>query len=271
MRYMEMTGFMSFLFSDGEYEHLVYTKGEGKPVLIMHELPGLTSDTRNFAERLIDAGFQVYLPLLFGKLEEKGSVPKGYILCMTKEFGFLKAGTSAPVSDWLRALVRHLGASMRNAKIGVIGMCVTGAFAIPLILETNVGAAVASQPAVPFKFGYWIIGKGDGPWMSQLNISDDDLLMAGQASANQRTPLLIQRFADDRLCPTRGCRGFKQTSPIRALSTSTMLLQTAGKSTMPCSRRNMTRRTSPMLTIPRGLLCSGWSPSSILTCEIVMR
>ncbi|WP_415764643.1 dienelactone hydrolase family protein [Pseudomonas sp. ZB1P45] len=210
---MEMTGFKSFLFSDGEYEHLVYTKGEGKPVLIMHELPGLTSYTRNFAERLIDAGFQVYLPLLFGKLEEKGSVPKGYILCMTKEFGCLKAGTSAPVSDWLRALVRHLGASMGNAKIGVIGMCVTGAFAIPLILETNVGAAVASQPAVPFKFGYWITGKGDGPWMSQLNISDDDLLMAGQASTNQGTPLLIQRFADDRLCPHARVQRLQENFP----------------------------------------------------------
>lgn len=201
MHSMDMTGFKRFSFSDGQYEHAVYSKGEGKPVLVLHELPGLTRDTRNFAERLIAAGFEVYLPLLYGKPEEKGSGRKGYFLCMTKEFGYLKAGTSAPVSDWLRALARHLGASIGDRKIGVIGMCVTGAFAIPLILETRVGAAVASQPAVPFRLLYFFTGMGSGPWMSQLNISDDDLIAAGQASVNQATPLLIQRFVDDRLCP----------------------------------------------------------------------
>lgn len=198
---MELTGFESFRFSDGHYTHSVYKKGHGVPVLVMHELPGLTNATKNFAERLISAGFQVYLPLLFGKLEDKGSLLKGYSLCMTKEFAHLKEGKTAPVSDWLRALVRDLGATGGHEKIGVIGMCVTGAFVIPLILESNVGAAVASQPAVPFKFRYLVTGKGEGPWMSQLNISDADLIASSQASAAKGTAVLMQRFSDDRLCP----------------------------------------------------------------------
>lgn len=198
---MDMQGFEHFSFSDGYYTHTVYRKGLGTPVLVMHELPGLTGATLRFAERLISAGFQVYLPLLFGRVEDKGSLLKGYFLCLTKEFGHLKAGRSAPISDWLRTLVRELGTTHGHERIGVIGMCVTGALVIPLILETNVGAAVASQPAIPFTFKYWLTGKGEGPWMGQLNISDADLDAASQAAAVRGTAVLIQRFSDDRLCP----------------------------------------------------------------------
>ena len=73
---------------------------------------------------------------------------------------------------------------------------------IPLILEANVAAAVASQPAIPFKFRYWLTGNGEGPWMSELNIADDDLNGASQAAVSRGSPVLIQHFSDDRLCNT---------------------------------------------------------------------
>jgi len=197
---MDMSGYQSFVFSHSDYTHTVYMKGSGIPVLVMHELPGLTRDTLQFAERLISAGFQVYVPLLFGQPQERGSLLKGYFHCISKEFAYLKAGRSAPVSDWLRALVRELGATHGHDRIGVIGMCVTGAFVIPLILETNVGAAVASQPAIPFKFRYWLTGRGEGPWMSELNIADDELEEASRTAVTKGCAVLIQHFSDDRLC-----------------------------------------------------------------------
>lgn len=197
---MDMSEYQSFDFEHSGYTHIVYKKGDGIPVLVMHELPGLTRDTLRFAERLISAGFQVYLPLLFGQPEETGSLVRGRLHCISKEFANLKAGRSAPVSDWLRALVRKLGANHNHQRIGVIGMCVTGAFVIPLILETNVAAAVASQPAIPFKFRYWLTGRGEGPWMSELNIADTELEEASQAAATRSCAVLIQHFSDDRLC-----------------------------------------------------------------------
>lgn len=197
---MDMSGLQAFDFDDGHYRHKVYSKGSGKPVLLMHELPGLTRETLGFTDRLVDAGFRVYLPLLFGKPEEKGSLLRGYALCINREFAYLKAGRRAPVSDWLRALVRDLGERDGHARMGVIGMCVTGAFVIPLILESNVAAAVASQPAIPFRFGYWLTGRGAGDWMGELNVADKDLQDASLTAASDGTQLLVQRFSDDRLC-----------------------------------------------------------------------
>lgn len=197
---MDMTGYQSFGFSDSHYFHTVYKKGAGIPVLVLHELPGLTRDTVEFAERLIRAGFQVYLPLLFGQPKEKGTVINGYLHCISKEFSHLKAGVSAPVGDWLRALVRHLGHEYGHERLGVIGMCVTGAFVIPLILEPNVAAAVASQPAIPFKFRNLLTGGGEIPWMAVLNIADADLVGASNAAKTRGSAVLIQSFSDDRLC-----------------------------------------------------------------------
>lgn len=197
---MDMSSFEAFEFDDLHYRHTVFSKGTGKPVLVMHELPGLTRETVLFAERLVKEGFRVYLPLLFGKPKEKGSLLRGYAMCISKEFAYLKAGRSAPVSDWLRALVRDLGQREGHERIGAIGMCVTGAFVIPLILESSVAAAVASQPAIPFTFRYWLTGRGAGPWMSELNVADAELHAASQAVATRGTGLLIQHFSDDRLC-----------------------------------------------------------------------
>jgi dienelactone hydrolase len=207
---MDMNGYEAFDFEYSHYKHIVYKKGVGIPVLVMHELPGLTRDTLQFTERLISAGFQVYLPLLFGRPEEKGSLLKGYLHCLSKEFAYLKAGSSSPVGDWLRALVRELDITFGHKRIGVIGMCVTGAFVIPLILETNVVAAVASQPAIPFRFGYWLTGKGKGPWMGELNISDDELYKASLATLAKGGAILIQHFTDDRLCGTARIQRLKR-------------------------------------------------------------
>lgn len=198
---MESLGFVGFFYNDGNYEHLVYEKGQGPKVIVMHELPGLVEPVTNFANRLVDAGFHVYLPLLFGIPLERAPTKNLIKLCVSKEFGRLKANVSAPVCDWLRALARRLGEQQAHPKIGVIGMCVTGAFVIPLVLETGVSAGVISQPAIPFSLTYLLTGVGKGPWMHRLNIAANDLAEAANRAARDNTRLIIQRFCDDRLCP----------------------------------------------------------------------
>jgi dienelactone hydrolase len=61
-------------------------------------------------------------------------------VCVSEEFakleaGVLQAGVPRPIVDWLRALAAHVSGLHGGAKVGAIGMCLTGAFAIPLILE----------------------------------------------------------------------------------------------------------------------------------------
>src|SRR5262245_35643678 len=56
-------GFTDFPFASDAIEHTVYRTGEGPPVLVMHEMPGLSPTAVGFATRLAAAGFIVYLLL----------------------------------------------------------------------------------------------------------------------------------------------------------------------------------------------------------------
>lgn len=199
---MQGYGFTRFDFDDGHHCHPVYAKGAGPNVIVMHELPGLTHHIREFADRLITAGFRVYLPLLFGDLLNDAPAINLARLCISKEFNHLKEGTSAPVCDWLRALSREVQQQApASVRVGAIGMCVTGAFVIPLILEDAVVAGVVSQPSIPFSTVYRATGLGQGPWMRELNVSDSDLEDAAEHAAQADKHILVQRFHDDRLCP----------------------------------------------------------------------
>ena len=198
----ELDGFTSYQWSHGKISHDVYVIGDGAPVLVMHELPGLTAAAVDFARRLAGQGFRVYLPHLFGKPLQSASLSNSLRLCISREFGRLAAGKSAPITDWLRALAQDMSARHGNGRVGAIGMCLTGAFVIPLVIDPWVAAPVAAQPAVPFSFIYVNTGLGGhGRWASQLNVSDEDLAAAGRRLKADNMRMLALRFEEDRMCP----------------------------------------------------------------------
>ena len=45
----------------------MYRAGSGPAVIVVHELPGLHPGVIAFGQRLVDAGYTVYLPALFGR------------------------------------------------------------------------------------------------------------------------------------------------------------------------------------------------------------
>ncbi|MDR5798222.1 dienelactone hydrolase family protein [Caballeronia sp. LZ008] len=203
-RTIEKLGFDAYAFSDGVYEHMVYSKGAGPVVIVMHELPGFDDHAANFVDRLVARGFCVHAPHLFGSM--LWSTPNLNYLrlrCINAEFANLRANRSAPVCDWLRALARLLSEHSANPRIGVIGMCLTGAFVIPMVIEPGVGAGVISQPAIPFSVGYRMSGgtRGEGEWMREINVSDTDLGTASRRCARDSIPIIIQRFESDLLSP----------------------------------------------------------------------
>lgn len=200
MPYPAIPGFDQFDFSDGGVSKTVYRKGDGPPVLVMHELPGLTEFATRFADRLVAAGFSVYLPLLFGEPLKRDVWGYYRQLCVSQEFGRLQAGVSAPITDWLRVLARELSARHSGGRVGAIGMCLTGGFVIPLILEPAVTAPVTSQPAVPFSQVFSLTGLGRGPWMRELNVADADLARAAARARAENLALLALRFRADRIC-----------------------------------------------------------------------
>ena len=135
-----------------EVTHDVYVTGEGPPIVLLQELPGIGPETLALTERLVAAGFKVYLPHLlgtFGKVTMTRNMLK--LLCIRREFNMFAKGRQSPIAGWMRAFVAHVSERENGAKVGTIGMCLTGSFALVLMAEDAVIGAVASQPALPFK------------------------------------------------------------------------------------------------------------------------
>ncbi len=179
----------------------VYVKGNGKGVILMHELPGLTPECLEFADCLVAEGFRVYLPLFFGNPNESPFGAKINFItvafCLSKEFGTFAVGQSSPITDWLKKLCQHIHQEYhpQDKGIGVIGMCLTGGFVLAMMVEPSVIAPVISQPALPFC--RLIFGDNQNNAKEDLGVSQTDL---NQAKA-RNIPLLGMRFEEDRISP----------------------------------------------------------------------
>lgn len=184
---MELPGFTRFDFSEGELTKDVYKRGSGPAVVLIHELPGMSVECVELATKLADEGFTIYMPLLFGEpLNYYGTQPLLWG-CVWKEFDFLGRRESRPVTDFLRALARKAAVETKG-KVGAIGMCFTGAFALTMLLDDEVIAPVLSQPSPP------TISAGG------LGLRGGELANAKKRVAAEKMPVLAFRFEGDFLC-----------------------------------------------------------------------
>ena len=193
-----LTDFMQDTFSHEDHQRVIYEKGSGPPVLVMHEIPGITPEVADFARRVVDAGYRVTMPLLFGTAGKPLSM--AYSLkelgraCISREFTVLGLRQSSPITTWLRALCRHLHAQHGGRGVGAIGMCLTGNFALALMVEPCLMAPVLSQPSLPF---------AASPWhTADLHVSDGDLSIIKER-AQAGCPVLGLRFRSDPMVPSR--------------------------------------------------------------------
>jgi dienelactone hydrolase len=211
-----LEGFAQFRFTAGEFSHSVYYGGDRSdpPLLLMPELAGFSPGMLSFAQRLKSARFQVYVPWLFGPFGQRTPLRNGVRLCISREFANLRAGVSAPVTVWLRALAAHISQHNGGGRIGAIGMCLTGAFAIPLVIDPSVAAAVAAQPSVPFSPLYTAFGMGRGTWLGQLNVSDSDIAKARDRLMSGEAKLLAVRNRADGICPREKIARLQQEFPV---------------------------------------------------------
>jgi dienelactone hydrolase len=144
------TSFSAETTSGDTIKHDFYTRGSGPVIVIIQELPGIGQSTLRLADKFIEAGFQVVMPHLFGpigKTKILGNLVR--VFCLRKEFSVFSKNQSSPIVDWLKALCRSIRAEQNISGVGVIGMCLTGNFAISLMADESVLAAVSSQPAMP--------------------------------------------------------------------------------------------------------------------------
>ena len=153
-RPVEVPGFSAATFSNDGRSRTVYRAGSGPPVVIMSEIPGITPQVLRFAQYVVDSGFSVYMPELIGQTMRPVSVPYalGQMLhaCISREFRVMAAHRSSPIVDWLRALAREAHKEQGGKGVGAVGMCLTGNFALAMMLDAPLLAPVLSQPSLPF-------------------------------------------------------------------------------------------------------------------------
>lgn len=186
-----------FVDSKGR-KHRVWTKGDGPLVLVLHELPGMTRADIRFARRLADEGYRVLLPLLFGAPGEDGIVHTGLnilLQCPSSRYDCnANNRTPGPVT-WIRELCRWAPTQWKvDRGMGVVGMCLTGAFPLALLDVPHVVAPVVCQPTSPVDI--WTLLHLRKPRPAGIGISNKDL---DRLSA---VPILGIRYDGDRLCPS---------------------------------------------------------------------
>lgn len=175
-------------------EKTVYVAGDGPAVIVMHEMPGITPQVAGFARRVRDAGLAVYLPHLYGDPGRPFS--QGYMahqalrMCVSREFAIFAANRSSPVVGWLKALAAQAHGERGGPGVGAIGMCLTGNFALSMLMEPAVIAPVLCQPSLP------AMGAPGG-----LHASPEEVAAAKARLEQEDLTLLAYRFEGDRLCP----------------------------------------------------------------------
>lgn len=198
MKLGSIRDFDTFDFTHDQWTRKVFRRGQGPAVIVIHEIPGLHPLVVRFANRLVEAGFTVYLPSLFGKPGRPVSAAYAFrsfacVLCIRREFDLWSADRSSPIVDWLRALARRAHAECGGQGVGAIGMCLTGNFALAMMTEPAVVAPVLAEPSLPLPLG--------SRRRAALGVSPEELACAKRRLRDEELSIIGLRFRDDPYVP----------------------------------------------------------------------
>lgn len=193
----DLTGWVAEPFTGGEFTHDVYRKGEGPGVVLIPEIPGIHPGVLALGNHLVDNGFTVAIPSLFG--EPGKAITPGYAAttiaraCVTREFAAFATDKQRPVTRFLRALARDLNEKTPGKGVGVIGQCFTGGFALAAAVDDAVLAPVLSQPSVPIPL---TLKQRRDPGLSEVELG----VVADRAAGGGLCALGL-RFSEDKMAP----------------------------------------------------------------------
>jgi dienelactone hydrolase len=202
----DLAGWSASPFTGGGYTHDVYRKGTGPGVVLIPEIPGIHPGVLGLGNHLVDNGFTVAIPSLFG--EPGKAATGGYTAatiaraCVAKEFAAFATNKPRPVSLFLRALARDLNASTPGKGVGVIGQCFTGGFALAAAVDDSVLAPVLSQPSVPLPLG--LARRRD------TGLSEPEMATITDRCANEGLCAMGLRFSADNLSPRERFTALKE-------------------------------------------------------------
>jgi len=203
-----LDGFTETSFTFNGVTRPVYRAGTGPGVVVVHEVPGITPLVADFGRRLVDAGFTVAMPSLFGEPGRAMSVP--YVMqsmwgaCVSREFTTWALNRTSPVVEWLRALARDLYAQAGGKGVGAVGMCFTGGYALAMMTEPSVVAPVLSQPSMP-------IATGSAKRASGFDATEAEVSCAKARMAAEDLSMIGLRFKSDKMVPDARFANYRKT------------------------------------------------------------
>jgi dienelactone hydrolase len=176
----------------GRTKPVLTTGSAGPAVIVIHEVYGFTPTLARFCRWIRDGGFRIYAPVLFGSADasnpERILPSRLFGLCISREFYLFAAGRSSPVIEWLKELARLAHRECGELGVGVVGMCLTGNFALGMAVDPEVLAPVLAQPGLP----------SQKP--AALDISASDLAMVRSRVENEGFLIRGYRFQGDKFC-----------------------------------------------------------------------
>ena len=193
----DLTGWTAEPFTAAGYTYDVYRKGEGPGVVLIPEMPGLHPGVLALGNHLVDNGFTVAAPSLFGTPEAAAVRPGtvGVLLkgCVAKEFAAFATNADRPVAHYLRALARDLNEKTPGKGVGVIGQCFTGGFALAAAVDDSVLAPVMSQPSLPLPL--------TPSQRRDPGLSEGELKVIERRAADEGLCAMGLRFSEDAMSP----------------------------------------------------------------------
>lgn len=187
----------------GGRERTYYETAPSEPigsVLLLHEFPGISDYLVRFANTL-GTEFRVIVPSIVGR-DGHATVPGSIVqVCVRREIHVIATGRRSPAVTWLRELVDEV-VVQPGRPFGVVGMCMTGGFALAIAVDPRVQAVVVAQPAIPFaKLGPIPLTRR-AKREADLSLSPEDRQgLLDRVEANDGLCVRAYRFVDDRISP----------------------------------------------------------------------
>lgn len=177
---------------DGLTKPVMMIGDHGPAVIVIHEIFGFTPRLARLCRWISAAGFRVFAPILVGRADatndEAMSLGRILSLCVSREFTIFAENRSSPIVNWLKPLARQLHDECGGPGVGVIGMCLTGGFALNMAVDPSVVAPVLSQPSMPPR-------KPDG-----IDASPAEIAAVRARIAQEGLQVRAWRFEGDAMC-----------------------------------------------------------------------